>query len=222
MVEIDNDFFITKLPYPDVEEMVGTPNIKYMDKDNFKIIGIAVLMFLTIVISVAAYITIAIHTKGISAKFWVSTGVLLFNISIHEASHALFLRAYGEKVSKIGFTFIFIFPAIYVRTTKSYLLSKYRRINVYLAGLFSNSIFLLIGILVFSATGNNVILGSLDLVVVTIISNCIPIIKTDIYYVINALYSRHQLQKNKKWYDTFIRGAIMFALLWVLKHFIMV
>lgn len=44
---------------------------------------------------------------------------------------------------KVGFKLVFIYPAFYVDTSYSYLLPKYKRMSVYLAGNIMNCIFLL-------------------------------------------------------------------------------
>ena len=46
-------------------------------------------------------------------------------------------------LKKVGFKFVFIYPAFYVDTSYSYLLPKYKRIAVYLAGNFTNCLFVL-------------------------------------------------------------------------------
>lgn len=72
---------------------------------------------------------------------------LLVNIVAHELSHAVFIYAFGGRVSKIRFRWNYIFPALVVDTSDSYLFPRPRRAIVYGAGLATN--FILSALLVY-------------------------------------------------------------------------
>ena len=81
----------------------------------------------------------------IDSNFIIANIILFANIFIHELGHVLFLKLfYKSGKIKIGFKIYFIYPAFYVDTSDSYLLPKYKRIAVYLAGNFMNCIYVLI------------------------------------------------------------------------------
>lgn len=72
---------------------------------------------------------------------------------------------------------MFIYPAFYVDTSYSYLLPKYKRIAVYLAGNFTNCLFVL-GVMYLYPK----LLPYCYLVISNLLINFIPIVKSDGYY----------------------------------------
>ena len=146
-----------------------------------------------------------------------STLVLLINVVIHETGHILFLKFfYKESKIKAGFKFIFIYPAFYVDTSYTYMLPKYKRMTVYLAGSAFNSIYVLLS-MVFIPEFNNY----LYLVVSNILINFLPIIKSDGYYTLMALLGKYNKSKGKlpTFIEDTIRGIIMFIFLYLTSIF---
>lgn len=140
-----------------------------------------------------------------------STILLLINIVIHELGHIVLLKHFnpGSKI-KMGFKLIFIYPAFYVNTSHSYMIPKYKRMAVYLAGNLMNCVFLL-GVMTFFPDKTIYCY----LIVTNILINFIPIIKSDGYYAFIAFFNKYTKEKGKAitFIDDFIRGLIMFIFL---------
>lgn len=167
------------------------------------------------IIAVLFFYSFRIKYKIIDENFILATAILLVNIPIHEAGHILALKFFYRKSKiKVGFKFVFIYPAFYVDTSESYLLPKYNRIVVYLAGNLMNCIFLLIIMLFFPYY-----LKSCYILFSNILINFLPIIKSDGYYALMCLCNRTGYFRSDKreFVEDFIRGLCMFLLLYVLQ-----
>lgn len=152
----------------------------------------------------------------VNSNFVQATLVLIINIVIHEAGHILFLKLfYKESKVKVGFKFIFVYPAFFVDTSYSYLLPKYKRIAIYMAGNFMNCIFLLTVIFAFPK-----LLPYCYLIVSNTLINFIPIIKSDGYYAFITLANKtnKSLTPKMEVMDDFIRGSAMFILMSLLSY----
>ncbi|MCI6759387.1 MAG: hypothetical protein MR590_01375 [Clostridiales bacterium] len=153
----------------------------------------------------------------VDKNFLISTLVLLFNVAVHECGHIITLKLlYPRSKIKLGFKFVFIYPAFYVDTSYSYFLPKYKRIAVYLAGNTANAIFVLLSMLLFPQFNQY-----LYLVVSNVLINFLPIVKSDGYYAFISLLGRYNIAKSKKatFVENFIRGLLMFLLLEALSYF---
>lgn len=153
----------------------------------------------------------------VNVHFFQATIVLMINVIIHESGHILFLKIfYPHSKIKIGFKFVFIYPAFYVDTSYSYLLPKYKRIAVYLAGNFTNCLFVLVAIFFIPS-----ILPYSYLVMSNLLVNFLPIVKSDGYYATITCFNRtnKKMSKKREQIDDFVRGAIMFAILSILSYF---
>ena len=109
----------------------------------------------------------------------------------------------------------FIYPAFYVDTSYSYLLPKYKRIAVYLAGNFTNCLFVL-GVMYLYPK----LLPYCYLVISNLLINFIPIVKSDGYYAYITFRGKTNkgMGRIKEKMDDFIRGTIMFILLSMLSY----
>lgn len=173
-----------------------------------------VIITLVIIATILLYFTKTTYAI-IDINFIPATLFMLFNVAIHEAGH-IFLLKFFEKDSKvkIGFKFVFIYPAFYVDTSYSYLLPKYKRVAIYLAGNFMNCLFILLIIFFFPS-----MLSYCYMIMSNILINFIPIVKSDGYYALTTARGKFNLQKGKlaSRADDFIRGLIMFVTLSILS-----
>ncbi|MGL4607912.1 MAG: hypothetical protein ACRCU3_10665 [Eubacteriaceae bacterium] len=217
IIQQDNSIFLVQ---KNIEELVGKfekDKIIMMKKDNFGTIFFTIVQVIVIIISMSIFFYLANKNITIESSFFISTVILIFNIFIHEITHILILKYYHEKPSKIGFTFVFIFPAFYVRTTNSYFLSRYRRINVYLGGIFANALYVIFSLGCFFISNQTIFISSINMVIITMIFNLIPIIRTDGFYVLQTFFSRYTLKVNKHWYDSIIRGGIVILIFFLIE-----
>ena len=138
IVEKNNNFF--KLDNATFDSLFGKEKLEFVknDKDN-----ILYMMGMIFMILLTLYLYFRTTTYSIiDVNFLPATLVLIINIFIHELGHVLFLKKFYPKSRvKIGFKFMFIWPAFYVDTSYSYMVSKYKRIAIYLAGNFMNCIY---------------------------------------------------------------------------------
>lgn len=189
-------------------------NFNVILKDNIAICGIIFIF----IVAILVYYSFSVKYKIIDSNFVSATIMLLINIPIHEAGHILALKFFYRKSKvKIGFKLIFIYPAFYVDTSDSYLLPKYNRIAVYLAGNFMNCIFLLIVICFFPQY-----LSICYIVFSNILVNFLPIVKSDGYYAFMCLCDKTgYFQNNKREFiEDFIRGFAMFIFLYIFQRIV--
>ncbi|MGP1530352.1 MAG: hypothetical protein ACTTI3_08495 [Treponema sp.] len=220
LVPYDHDIFLLKyhdnfykLNREELKKIINIDDFVFMHeiKDN-----IFIMLFMFFIIA-AALFTYFFFTdfKIIDKHFLYANVVLIGNICLHEFGHILFLKFFSKNSKfKIGFKFIFIYPAFYVDTSDSYLLPPYKRAAVYLAGNFMNCLYLLVcGYFFPYITKYNY------LVVSAVLINFLPIVKSDGYYVYMALFNKHGYSKSKRksMLEDFIRGLIMFLFLFGLS-----
>lgn len=176
-------------------------------RDNFSLFVTIIL----IIIIISTYYILNFNYVLLDKNIFSATMILFINIPIHEFGHILFLKIFlKESKIKVGFTFVFIYPAFYVDTSYSYLLPKWKRIIVYLGGTLLNSIFLILVLIFFPKFRD-----SLYLLYSNILINLLPIIKSDGYYVLTTILNKTNKDKGKirMNIDSFIRGFIMFIVL---------
>ena len=122
IVEKNNNFF--KLDNATFDSLFGKEKLEFVknDKDN-----ILYMMGMIFMILLTLYLYFRTTTYSIiDVNFLPATLVLIINIFIHELGHVLFLKKFYPKSRvKIGFKFMFIWPAFYVDTSlqKMYILS---------------------------------------------------------------------------------------------------
>lgn len=187
--------------------------MKFVKKimDNFYI---PIFMAITITFTIILYFQ-KIDFELINIDFIKATMVLILNIFFHEFGHIMFLKLFfKESKIKIGFKFVFIYPAFYVDTSYSYLLPKYKRIAVYLAGNFMNCLFVLCVLFICPK-----ILPYCYLVISNLLINFIPIVKSDGYYACLTFFDKtnKKLDRKTEAIDDFIRGTGMFIVLLILS-----
>ena len=208
----ENDAFY-KLNQASFNELFDLREMEYLGrkKDNPLY---AIMMTVVICISIVFFFYRQKYVL-VNNDFIQATVILILNIAIHEAGHIILLKLfYKESKVKVGFKFVFIYPAFYVDTSYSYLLPKYKRIAIYLAGNFMNSVFLLVVIFAFPQ-----LLPYCYLIVSNILINFIPIIKSDGYYAFITLLNKtnNNLSKGKERVDDFVRGTLMFLFMSLLS-----
>lgn len=162
--------------------VLRTSKLKY-----FKIYCPLIIMVLTIAFSLilgiyATYRLDLNHSNNIyQTILW-----LLINIFFHECGHALFTVNAGREVIDFGIKLNYGIPMFYVDTTDICMTPTNSRIKVSLAGVFMNAalaliLYVLLCINIY--TGKRLIVMSLLFVV----SNLIPFMKLDGYYVFQDL-----------------------------------
>jgi len=209
-----NNYSFYKVPLKELKELLPMEKATLVKEINDSKLYF-IICLLGICISLLLYFGNNNYTL-IDNKFGLSTILLLLNIPIHEFGHILALKIfYPESKFKIGFKFVFIYPAFYVDTSCSYMLPKYKRIVVYLAGNLMNCIFLIIVLLIFPRY-----LPYCYLIVSNILINFIPIVKSDGYYAITTLFNKFTNAKSLKseYLEDVIRGFIMFLVLSAISY----
>lgn len=207
LIEKDSSFY--KLDKTSFFSLIDKSNLKdekiIRDNSVYLIIMISVIVF-TLIFYFSQY-----NYVLIDKNFGYSLLFLVFNIFIHELGHILALKFFNptSKVSA-GFKFIFIYPAFYVNTSSSYMIPKFKRISIYLAGNFMNCIFVLTVMLFFPNK-----ISYCYLIITNILINFIPIIKSDGYYAFITAFNKYNNDKGKlsTYKEDFIRGFIMFIFL---------
>lgn len=210
---LQSDFDFYKIPIESKEEYLQNSKLLYSKELNDNIF-IPVIIILTTLITLIIYLEKNIFTL-VDSKFIIATFFLLINIPLHELGHILFLKLfYKESQIKVGFKFIFIYPAFYVDTSYSYFCPKYKRMAIYLAGNFMNCLFVIIVYIFFPQY-----LSYCYVIISNILVNFVPIIKSDGYYAFMTLLNKYSRKKDKhkEYWEDFVRGLIMFIFMSVLS-----
>lgn len=184
---------------------------KYHIKDCLSLVIINILV---IFVSLALYFNFADYTI-IDTDFDLSMFILFINIIIHELGHIISLKVlFKDSKFKIGFKFFFVFPAFYVDTSYSYLLPKYKKISVYLAGTTFNALFLLMIYFL-----NPKILQYCNILVSNMIINFLPIVKSDGYYSAITFFNKYGYYKSKRMekIEDFVRGLFMWLFMLIIS-----
>lgn len=151
----------------------------------------------------------------VDADFLVAGIVLAVNVLIHELGHACALWALcpGSSV-RFGAKLVLPFPCFYVDTSDSYLLPDCKRLVVYLAGIASNALFVLVVCLLPGDCSS-----CCYLVVSMMLINLVPIMKGDGYYCMQVLLGKAGLAHDARrtLAEDFIRGLAMLMLLLALS-----
>ncbi len=190
-------------------------------KDNFFVLLTMITLFQLSYLLIH-YNEIYQPIKFSAKMYWLSIGFLLVNLIFHELGHILTLRIFGRRVGKIKFRFNFIFPAISVDTSDSYMLTRGRRFFVYYAGIMVNIFICFFTLVVFETQAYLV-----RTVLWAIIINLIPIgyLKSDGYHIlISTILNVHDMKKNESGISIiskymFVIMAITFLLLSILQCF---
>lgn len=209
-----SDFDFYKIPVEKKQEYLKGSTLLAVRNLNDNL-GLLLLVTLTIIATVVMYMSKGIYVLA-DNQFLIATVFLLLNIPLHEAGHILFLKAfYPQSKIKVGFKFVFIYPAFYVDTSYSYFCPKYKRICVYMGGNFLNCLFIIIIYFLFPAY-----LKYCYVIVSNILVNFIPIIKSDGYYAMVTFFSKYNSSKSQKgeYIEDFVRGMIMFIFMTMLSY----
>ncbi|WP_138305584.1 M50 family metallopeptidase [Agathobacter rectalis] len=123
---------------------------------------------------------------------------LILNIFAHEMGHVCFCLKAGREINSYGFKMNYGIPMFYVDTSDICMASKKEKIMTSLGGVYFNAI---VGILIY--IGDFVLKKGLALEVITIpfffiVSNLLPFMKLDGYYVLSDLLEVSNLNKVAK------------------------
>ncbi len=212
LVNYHDDFY--RMKEEEFDEYFGLDGLKY--KKEIK--DAPIICFIMVLIILTTIIIFFLNEKYviIDRNFLWANLIVIINIFIHELGHVFFLKLFfHESKVKMGFKIIFIYPAFYVDTSNTYFLPKYKRIIVYLAGNFTNCLYLLICNIFFKRLNEyNYLIMS------TILIIFLPIIKSDGYYAFMTLINKYNYQKTKvkNIIEDTIRGIIMFVVLYLLSY----
>lgn len=201
------DFYLLKSRQ--VTNIIGRNRLIFQKEINDNIF-LPIIMLITIILTVVLYLQTRTYTI-IDKNFAIATILLIINIPIHELGHIACLKLFSSNSKiTIGFKIVFIYPAVFVDTSDSYLLPKYKKIAIYLAGNFMNCLFLITIYFFFP-----VLLPYCYLIISNIFINFLPIIKSDGYYAYQTLKNNFQMEKSFTYstIEDFIRGFLLFLFL---------
>lgn len=180
--------------------------VRWSLKDTFcvTIIGVAVASLVFILFNLNKIFTGVNITP---THYILAMTFLLVNVLFHELAHKFTLNIFGRSVGKIKFKFNFIFPALVVDTTDSYILPRFRRGFVYSAGIVVNLIICGITLLLFPVDSFIIIP-----VIWLVAFNIIPFggLKTDGYHIIvTVLFNIKGFKKKKSMVAAIAKGIFL-------------
>lgn len=135
---------------------------------------------------------------------------LVFVKSTHELGHAITAKRHGCKIPSIGVAFLVLFPVMYTDTTDSWKLkSKYKRLNIVLAGMKVELYLALIATFVWSFLPDGIVRSVVFIIATTswitsLLVNISPFLRFDGYYALSDITNSKNLQPRSfaltKWF----------------------
>lgn len=121
------------------------------------------------------------------------------SVLVHEFSHAIFSKKYGLNPNKMEIVlYLYLNPIAYIKTNGIYTLSKRKRIIVWSVGILSNLIIFFISVIIQNYTTGTVSKVFLLLVYTNlglVVTNFIPFLPLDGYYILTTLFQLTNLRK---------------------------
>lgn len=121
------------------------------------------------------------------------------SVLVHEFSHAIFSKKYGLSPNKMEIVlYLYLNPIAYIKTNGIYTLSKRKRIIVWSVGILSNLIIFFISVIIQNYTTGTVSKVFLLLAYTNlglVVTNFIPFLPLDGYYILTTLFQLTNLRK---------------------------
>ena len=179
-----------------------------------------------ILVSIGVYFVCADWTHFVSSSrgifgpqnwVWLVLCWVVLKI-VHETSHGIVCKRYGGTVREMGVLFILFAPLAYVDVTSSWRFrSRWQRIHVAAAGMYSELFIAAIAAIVWANVGsgwlshlcfNIVIMSS----VTTLLFNANPLMKFDGYYILSDLLGIPNLYVNGQQYMQYWARRYLFGI----------
>ena len=136
-------------------------------------------------------------------------------VAVHELAHAHTCKHYGGHVRSMGFALVYLTPAFYTDTTEGAVLgSRYQRLIIFLAGIWSELILCSIATPIWWGTPPETLIhdGAYFIMMMTgmmsLIINWNPLMKLDGYYMLCEIVGVVEIKEN----------STAFVSAWVKKH----
>jgi len=136
-------------------------------------------------------------------------------VAVHELAHAHTCKHYGGRVRSMGFALVYLTPAFYTDTTEGAVLgSRYQRLIIFMAGIWSELIMCSIATPIWWMTPPGTLLhdGAYFIMMMTgtmsLIINWNPLMKLDGYYMLCEIVGVVEIKEN----------STAFVSAWVKKH----
>lgn len=123
---------------------------------------------------------------------------LILNIAMHELGHIVFCIASGRKVKGIGIKLNYYIPMFFVDTSDICMRSKKYKVLTSLGGVYFNSLIGLTVIIIGYVIDNAAFQSLSYISFFFVISNLVPFIKLDGYYIIADIMDVNNLEKTSK------------------------
>ena len=115
------------------------------------------------------------------------TLVFLVTVIFHELGHLAACQRAQCPHGPLGFGLYFFMPVFYVDVTAAWRLNRYQRALVDAGGLYIQLLFVPLALLLFWATGDRTYLTVIALIDLVLISNLVPFMKLDGYWLLSDL-----------------------------------
>jgi putative peptide zinc metalloprotease protein len=112
---------------------------------------------------------------------------LLSSSAFHEFGHAAALRYGGVRARSMGVGLYIVYPMFYTDTSEAYRLGRWARVRTDLAGMYFDLVFTILVVLLYFATGFELVLIVVPLVDYRIIRQCLPFVRMDGYWALADL-----------------------------------
>lgn len=129
-----------------------------------------------------------------SEKIYILPLTMALTLLLHEFGHAISCRSYGAKHGDIGFGFYLLTPVLYADVTDVWKLSRKERIIVDIAGMYMESLLVLMLILLYIFTNNSLFYYCSYIIVFNTLVNINPFLRFDGYWILSDITNTYNLR----------------------------
>lgn len=130
-------------------------------------------------------LTLDLQLENVSVP--LLAGFFLISVIFHELGHLAACQRSQCPHGPLGFGLYFFMPVFYVDVTAAWRLNRYQRALVDAGGLYIQLLFVPLALWLFWATGDRTYLTAIALIDLVLISNLVPFMKLDGYWLLSDL-----------------------------------
>ena len=161
----------------------------------FKNKNFVIFSFIFNIVFCVGFLYSGVHNfKLDSQKIYILPLTMAITLLLHEFGHAISCRSYGAKHGDIGFGFYLLTPVLYADVTDVWKLSRKERVIVDIAGMYMESLLVLILIFLYIMTSNPLFYYCSSVIIFNTIVNINPFLRFDGYWIISDITNTYNLR----------------------------
>lgn len=137
-----------------------------------------------------------ININDLTGQRFMLVGLLgLLAAFVHEMGHASALASYGCKQTEIGVGLYIYFPVLYTDVSEAWKLTRWQRATIDIAGVYFQSSFMLLMLVLFYVTGSDLYLFAFLFMDLTTANTLNPFLRMDGYWLVADIFGIFNLRE---------------------------